>query len=122
MTPTFKNLDLSRQQNIFIITLQKPPENRLNSSFCQEIIKAFRYVEKTLGPGSEGAVITRGNDFKFYCTGVDLEELDDNIHANSDGFYPLLAMLLDFPFPTIAMITGHTVRMECFVCGREERK
>jgi len=113
MKPSFKNLTVSRHGNIFILTLQKPPENRLNSFFCKEIIKAFRFIETALGPGSEGAVITRGNDFKFWCTGLDLEESDSNIFANSDGFYPMLAMLLDFPFPTIAMITGHTFGGAC---------
>jgi hypothetical protein len=50
--------------NIFVITMRKAPENRLNS----RLIKAFNLVRTTLGPDSEGAVITRGNDAKFWCT------------------------------------------------------
>ncbi|KIV84078.1 hypothetical protein PV11_06052 [Exophiala sideris] len=106
--PTFRNLSLVRKGNIFIITLQKPPENRLNTWFCQEIIRAFHTVQKILGPDSEGAVITRGNDAKFFCTGVELEEEETNPYALSDGFFPLLHAVMDFPFPTIALITGHT--------------
>lgn len=66
--PTFHNLSLERHGNVFVLTMQKPPENRLNSAFCQEMIRAYRTVEKLLGPDSEGAVITRGNDAKFWCT------------------------------------------------------
>jgi enoyl-CoA hydratase/carnithine racemase len=39
---------------------------------------------------------------------LELDEADSNPAANSEGFYPLLATLMDFPFPTIALITGHT--------------
>ncbi len=66
--PTFHNLSLERHGNVFVLTMQKPPENRLNSTYCQEMIRAYRTVEKLLGPDSEGAVITRGNDAKFWCT------------------------------------------------------
>ena len=40
--------------------------------------------------------------------GLELDEADQNPSANSAGFFPLLALLLDFPFPTIALLTGHT--------------
>ena len=65
---TFNNLSLERHGNVFVLTMQKPPENRLNSAYCQEMIRAYRTVENILGSGSEGAVITRGNDTKFWCT------------------------------------------------------
>jgi enoyl-CoA hydratase/carnithine racemase len=69
--------------------MQKAPENRLNVKFAQEIIRALRDIEQELGPDSEGCVITRGNDEKFWCTGLELDESDTNPHANSDGFFPV---------------------------------
>jgi hypothetical protein len=54
--------------NIYVITMKKAPENRINIKFAQELIRAYRDIEKKLGPDSEGAVITRGNDAKFWCT------------------------------------------------------
>lgn len=66
--PEFSNLSLQRHGNVFILTMQKPPENRLSLSFCQEMIRAFRTVESILGSDSEGAVITRSSDPKFWCT------------------------------------------------------
>lgn len=105
--PTFSNLTLERSGNVFTITLRKPPENRLNSCFCQEIINAFAHVRKTLGTRSSGAVITRGSDEKFFCTGLDLEEGEKDPYANTSGFYPMLYTILDFPFPTVALINGY---------------
>lgn len=54
--------------NVYVITMRKLPENRLNVAFAQEIIRALRDVETRLGKDAEGAVIIRGNDAKFFCT------------------------------------------------------
>ncbi|KAF2758735.1 ClpP/crotonase [Pseudovirgaria hyperparasitica] len=110
---TYQNLTIERHGQVFVLTLRKAPENRIDSGFAQEIIRALRDIEKELGPGAEGCVITRGSDEKFWCTGLDLDEPDTNPHANTDGFYPLLATLLDYPFPTIALLTGHTFGGAC---------
>lgn len=54
--------------NIFVITMRKAPENRLNSKYAQKIIGAFNQARELLGTATEGAVITKGNDAKFWCT------------------------------------------------------
>jgi enoyl-CoA hydratase/carnithine racemase len=113
-TPTFTKLTLTRRDdNIFIIKLSSPPENRLNSTFCQEIITAFHHIQRVLGPSSAGAVITTSHSTKFFCTGLELGEGDTNPFANTDGFYPMLHTILDFPFPTVACLTGHTFGGAC---------
>jgi Delta3-Delta2-enoyl-CoA isomerase len=60
-------------------------------------------------------VILRGENAKFFTTGLDLYERDRNKFASSDGFYPLLHTILDFPFPTIALITGHVMGGACLL-------
>ncbi|KAI4681770.1 uncharacterized protein J4E84_007366 [Alternaria hordeiaustralica] len=109
----YTNLRVDRHDRVFVITLAKAPENRINVAFAQEIIRALRDIERELGADTEGCVITRGNDEKFWCTGLELDESDRNPFANSDGFFPLLATLLDYPFPTIALLTGHTFGGAC---------
>ncbi|CAK4030609.1 enoyl- hydratase isomerase family [Lecanosticta acicola] len=103
------DLALDRYDNgIFVLTMRKAPENRINSAYAQELIAAYNTVRRSVGEDAEGAVITKGNDAKFWCTGLELDEADTNPYANSEGFYPLLATLMDFPLPTIALVTGHT--------------
>jgi hypothetical protein len=90
----YKDLRVDQHDRVFVITLQKAPENRINVRFAQEIIRALRDIEAELGPDSEGCVITRGNDEKFWCTGLELDESDTNPFANSDGFFPVRWTLL----------------------------
>ena len=107
--PHFEQLTVtSPVPAVYIITMQKPPENRLTVAFAQTLISALRYIEATVGPDKPGCVIIEGSDAKFWCTGVDLEESAKNPFASTDGFYPLVATLLDYPLPTIALLTGHT--------------
>lgn len=54
--------------NVFVVTMRKAPENRINIAYAQKLIAAYNRVRKLLGPGSEGAVVTKGNDAKFWCT------------------------------------------------------
>ena len=114
---SFENLTISSppgKPHIQIITMQKAPENRLNVKFAQTIIAALRHIEtNVLKPNAPGAVIITSFSPKFWCTGLELDESDRNIYANSDGFYPLLATLLDYPYPTVACVTGHTFGGAC---------
>jgi enoyl-CoA hydratase/carnithine racemase len=66
---SYPNLTIDCQDsNVYIITMRKLPENRLNVKFAQEIIRALRDIETRLGTDAEGAVIIRGSDAKFFCT------------------------------------------------------
>lgn len=67
-TRQYENLHVERRGSVFILSLQKPPENRLTAQFCQTIIRALNDVRRELGLDSEGAVILRGSDTKFFCT------------------------------------------------------
>ncbi|OAG45258.1 hypothetical protein AYO21_00606 [Fonsecaea monophora] len=99
---------------VYVVTMNKPPENRLNIESAQNIISALRYIEKVLlGPDKPGAVVITSSSDKFFCTGVDLEEASRDPASSADGFFPLLATLLDYPYPTIAAITGHTFGGAC---------
>lgn len=105
--PDFKHLVLTRRGNVYIVRLNKPAENRLSTLICSEVINALHYIRRTLGPDSPGAVVTAGSDAKFWSTGLDLDEVESDPFANTDGFFPMLHAILDFPFPTVACLTGH---------------
>ncbi|KAJ9652398.1 hypothetical protein H2198_008367 [Neophaeococcomyces mojaviensis] len=118
-TPSFENLTLSTapsNPNVYIITMHKPPENRLNAAYAQTLIRALRHIESKLASTANahgGAVVINSFSDKFWCTGLELDESDTNPYANSDGFFPLLATLVDYPYPTIACVTGHTFGGAC---------
>jgi enoyl-CoA hydratase/carnithine racemase len=87
-TTSFQYLTVKKSPgNIYIITLSRKAENKLNGAFCQELIQAFHTIHRELGSSTEGAVITRGSNEKFWCMGIDLE--DPEPWGNSDGFYPV---------------------------------
>ncbi|PGH15010.1 hypothetical protein AJ79_02690 [Helicocarpus griseus UAMH5409] len=131
---TYQNLTLSRILNppstaatptddahIYLITLQKAPENRIATAFALEIIRALRDVERMVeaagkdkhGAGVGAAVIIRGKGEKFWSTGLDLDEAERDPFSSTDGFFPLLHTILDFPYPTIALLNGHTFGGAC---------
>lgn len=85
---TFQDLTVERRSgNIYIITLRRGDENKLTAPFCQEIIRAFHSIQREIGSGESGAVITTGSNTKFWCTGVELDDPDP--WMSCDGFYPV---------------------------------
>jgi enoyl-CoA hydratase/carnithine racemase len=87
-TTPFQDLTIDKHpHNVYVITLRRGAENKLTAPFCQEIIRAFHTIHKELGAVSEGAVITRGSNEKFWCTGLELEDPDP--WASCDGFFPV---------------------------------
>lgn len=87
-TYSFKDLTVERRpSNVFIITLHRGDENKLTASFCQEIIKSFHLIHRAIQAGQGGAVITKGSNEKFWCTGIELEDSDPWLSC--DGFYPV---------------------------------
>ncbi|KAK5065326.1 hypothetical protein LTR84_001164 [Exophiala bonariae] len=116
MTSRYVSLERKGEENnIFLITLSKAPENRLNSEVCRDLIAAYRTAEQGLGQNVSGAVVLTTSSTKFFSTGLDLDERDSDKFASSDGFYPLLHTVLDFPFPTIVCITGHVFGGACLL-------
>jgi hypothetical protein len=54
--------------NVFVLTMKKKPENRIDSAYAQKLISAYNTIRKIVGENADGAVITRGSDEKFWCT------------------------------------------------------
>ncbi|KAJ5558579.1 hypothetical protein N7535_008795 [Penicillium sp. DV-2018c] len=108
--PPSDHIKVEQHGAVFVVTLQKAPENRLTMQLCQTLVETYRWIEMQLSLGKqepEGAVILQGTDHKYFSTGLDLDERETNPFASTDGFYPLLRTILDFPFPTICVVTGH---------------
>lgn len=46
---------------------------------------------------------------------MDLDERGTTPFASTDGFYPLLHTILDFPYPTICLVNGHVFGGACLL-------
>lgn len=136
----YSSVSVSRSpSNVFTITLQNLPENRLDATLANDWMKAIRDIEKEVGPGNEGAIVTQGADDRFWCTvswillvfaisvppyfsilvispfpTTQLKPTNplqgvDLTQPSTQTLYPLLHTLLDTPLPTVAVLTGHVV-------------
>ncbi|PGH20095.1 hypothetical protein AJ80_03663 [Polytolypa hystricis UAMH7299] len=113
MSAKYQHLDVESSDNVFIVTMRNGEDNRLNFAICRELMHVLGAIRETLGPANDGALIVRGPNNKFFTNGIDLEESAKYPEVTADTFYPLLHAILDFPYPTIAIVTGHTFGGGC---------
>ncbi|KAL4804329.1 ClpP/crotonase [Aspergillus unguis] len=113
MSHPYQFLEVENTNDTFIITIRNGESNRLSYAVCKEILHALEMIRRQLGQGKDGALIVRGHNNKFFTNGIDLEEFTKDPELSADGFYPVIHAILDFPFPTIAIVTGHTFGGGC---------
>jgi Delta3-Delta2-enoyl-CoA isomerase len=92
---------------VFLLTFNSPPDNRITPAFCSAMIEALDRIEVMQQPKPTGVVVTTSAIPKFYSNGLDL-----NLAIKTQGFtenslYPLFRRFLTFPLPTIALVNGH---------------
>ncbi len=100
-------VDLKKEGDIFILTMRNG-ENRFNRTFIEAMNKALDDVEKSTGPA---ALVTVGEDEKYYSNGLDLVWLTGDGEKERPQFIQSVLKLLGrftaFPVPTVAAINGH---------------
>ncbi|RYP05707.1 hypothetical protein DL764_003632 [Monosporascus ibericus] len=94
---------------IYLLTWNSPPDNRLTSAFCSALMSALNIIEFGYPPG---VLITTSAISKFYSNGLDLELAVSTPGFFEDELYFLWRRFLTYPMPTIALINGH-----CFAGG-----
>lgn len=103
-------IDLERDGDVFLLTMNAG-ENRWNTTFVRAIDTALDEVEDSAGPA---ALVTTSADEKFFSNGLDLDwRASAGEHPGGDRdaftheFMTLMARMITFPMPTIAVINGH---------------
>ena len=84
------------------------PDNKFSIPWINEFNNLLDKVEATKGPG---ALVTIATGPKIFHTGFDLEQWKTNHLQQFESFamcQHLLARLLTFPMPTMAVLNGHT--------------
>lgn len=103
------NVSRSDDSPVFVITMTNGDDNRLNTDFCQAMLRALDYIEHMYEtcPDKVRAVVTTGAVQKFYSNGLDLEHAVTTPGFWQDSFYCLLRRVLQFQLPMIAAVNGH---------------
>ncbi|RYP42355.1 hypothetical protein DL767_000277 [Monosporascus sp. MG133] len=94
---------------VYLLTWNSPPDNRLTPAFCSALMSALNIIEFGYPPG---VLITTSAISKFYSNGLDLELAIGTPGFFEDELYFLWRRFLTYPMPTIALINGH-----CFAAG-----
>jgi enoyl-CoA hydratase/carnithine racemase len=103
--------ELARDGDVFTLTLDRG-ENRWNTTFVREIVRALDVVEASEGPA---ALVTTSASEKFFSNGLDLDWVgapDDHPEAGDlkvfgGEFMTLMARIMTLPIPTVCCINGH---------------
>jgi len=107
-------VSLSRVGDIHILRLTAG-ENRFGLDMVRALNDALDQVEKTVGQGNPGALVTTGEG-KFFSNGLDLDYV---LAGHADflpvHFEPLLKRFLTFPIPTVAALNGHAFAGGCLL-------
>jgi len=98
-------MELQQQDDHFTLVLNKG-DNRFNPTFVHQFNEHLDTVEKA--PTCKALLIV-GHD-RFFSNGLDLDWMShhkDEYPALLDTIWRLLARILVFPLPTVAVINGH---------------
>ncbi|KAI9686505.1 MAG: hypothetical protein M1822_003516 [Bathelium mastoideum] len=99
---------------VYLLSFQLPPDNRLTTSFCQTLILALDILQEKHPPG---VIITTSAIPKFYSNGLDLASDASSAPATffPHALYALWARLLTYPWPTVALVNGHAFAGACML-------
>jgi Delta3-Delta2-enoyl-CoA isomerase len=104
---TDKHLDLITHEDIHYLVMNQQ-DNKFSIPWMKDFNALLDKVEATKGPG---ALVTIATGPKIFHTGFDLDQWKTNQLGQYESFamcQHLLARLLTFPLPTIAVLSGHT--------------
>ena len=113
-----KILLIEQKDQICTLTLNRPQKT---NSLSLKLIEQLGATLKALAADDEvRAVILRGAGDKAFCSGFDIGSLPTQSRANADQrieslerVESLLQCLINFPYPTIAMLNGFAFGLGC---------
>jgi enoyl-CoA hydratase len=114
------HLEITREGELAIATLNRPPVNALDIECCEAIAVGFQSLAET--PGAKAVVLSGGTGGAF-CAGLDLKKVptyspdqqDRLITELNRAFHAIYAC----PLPVVVAINGHCIAggMVLALCG-----
>ena len=109
-------VDLTYQDSVAILKLNRSVTNALNLECVKEMSKALHEIKSN--PQIHGVVVGSSNE-KFFSIGFDIPELfgasEENVRRFYTTFNRTCLDLYTLPKPTVVAITGHAVAGGCIV-------
>lgn len=100
-----------KRDDTVAVLIMKNGENRLNLSFCNEMLAVLDDIERTT---DATALVVTSSDAKIWCNGMDLEWLlpamerkDPDVERFFESQDRLMRRITFFPMITVAALTGH---------------
>ena len=79
--------------NLYLLTFQSPPDNRMTPAFCKTFLLALDIIDHKF---PNGVVVTTSAINKFYSNGLDYESAIKTKGFFQDSLYPLWRRLLTY--------------------------
>lgn len=96
----------SETPTYYLLEFNAPPDNRFSTSFLSHYIDALDYI-RLHGALTPKVLVTTSRIPKFFSNGLDLESWSSTPDFISSYYYKAMRTILEFPWPTVALINGH---------------
>lgn len=97
-------VSISANDSYYLLEYNSPPDNRYTQSFLQAYLDALDYIRVK---GTPRILITTSKIPKFFSNGLDFEAAISTPGFFPDYYYKVMRTILQFPWPTVAVINGH---------------
>lgn len=111
--PATQNFPIGSNENLLryeekdayhLLMFTSPPDNRFSPEFAPAFIQAITWIQTECEPKP---LVTTSSTPKFYSNGLDFERAVATPGFFNDAYYPMMRVMLEFPWPTVAWVNGH---------------
>lgn len=88
----------------YLLEYNSPPDNRYNIKFISAYLDALDYLRLKCQPK---VLVTTSRLPKFFSNGLDFEMAITTPGFFDQYYYRLMRTMLEFPWPTVAVVNGH---------------
>lgn len=97
-------VSVSADDSYYLLEYNSPPDNRYTAKFIAAYLQALDYIRTQ---GEPRVLVTTSRLPKFFSNGLDFEAAISTPGFFDEYYYRLMRTILEFPWPTVALVNGH---------------
>lgn len=97
------HISVSSDSTYYLLEYNSPPDNRYTIKFLSAYLSALNFL-RTQSPK---VLVTTSRLPKFFSNGLDFEAAISTPGFFDEYYYKTMQSVLEFPWPTIALVNGH---------------